>query len=77
MKALFEGFLDRWNDGLLWCEQLYRRPFYKRALWRLGWIAAFALFARSRTNNKKRFGRPLVHSKNCMCDQHFREGKTY
>lgn len=59
MKAFFEGFRNRWHDGLLWPEQLYRYPILKKAMWRLGWIAAFICFARARTNRKKRFGPTL------------------
>lgn len=33
-----EGLVDRLAHRLTWGEQLYRYPFWKRILWRGGWI---------------------------------------
>ncbi len=38
--CVFEGWHDRAALGLLLSEQLYRRPWWKQAGWRLGWCAA-------------------------------------
>lgn len=42
--AFLSGFEERRLYGLLWRENLYRRPWWRRALWLVGWACAAPFF---------------------------------
>lgn len=57
MRSMFEPLFEGWHDrsvyGLLRKEQLYRSPWWKRAMWRLGWESANAVTATPLRTAKK------------------------
>jgi hypothetical protein len=53
MTPIREGWEDRYRYGLFWSERLYRRPWWKHLLWRVGWLAAWP-FSTPRTKKATR-----------------------
>ena len=51
--SAYEGFSDRKYHGLLWSEQLYRRPWWKRVGYNVGKAAAMFLRYGPRTSRPR------------------------